>query len=77
MNDHPLSSFNNEELEHYIKSLIEQVETRLETKDYAACAWRLADALGALTILCPDGGNGLDRFTGLGYRLDVRNNDNP
>lgn len=77
MSDNPLSNFNEEELEHYVKSLLEQVNTRLETKDYTACAWRLADALGAMTILCPDGGSGLDKFTGLGYRLDVRDFGKP
>jgi len=71
----PIAGFNDEELAHYVSSLVSQVETRLELKDYSACAWRLADALGALTALCPEGAQGLDKFTGLGYRLDVRDND--
>lgn len=73
----PLASFNEEELEHYVRSLVEQIDARLETKDYLACAWRLADALGAMTMLCPDGGPGLNKFTGLGYRLDVRDYGKP
>lgn len=73
----PLASFNEEELEHYVRSLISQIDARLETKDYPAVAWRLADALGAMTMLCPDGAAGLNKFTGLGYRLDVRDYGKP
>lgn len=73
----PLENFNEEELAHYVESLLEQAITRLETKDFRAVAWRLADALGAMTALCPDGGSGLDTYTGLGYRIDVRDFGKP
>ena len=36
----------------------------------AMAAWRLTDALGALSKLCPEGAQGIDEYTGLGYRLD-------
>lgn len=73
----PLKAFSQDELTHYIKSLLEQVEARLELNDYPACAWRLADALGAVSVMCDGPTVGLDTFTGLGYKLDVRSNGNP
>lgn len=67
---HPLDKFNEEELQHYIETLVEQIKTRMELGDFPACAWRLADALGACSRLCPPGTMGADAFTGLGYRLE-------
>lgn len=70
--DHPLDRFNEEEIKHYVETLVEQLNTRMELADFTACAWRLADALGAISRLCPQGTMGIDVYTGLGYRLEVR-----
>ena len=79
--NHPLDDFNDEEIVHYIQSLLEQVEARLELKQYSACAWRLADCLGAIVRISPaiaGGTPGIENYTGLGYRLQTESrDDNP
>jgi hypothetical protein len=72
----PLESFNKEEIISYARALLGSAESKLEVDDPEAAAWRLADALGALSLLCGNDTQGIQAFTGLGYRLESVH-DNP
>lgn len=76
MSTYPLERFNEEELIHYAKSLLEQSQGRLEVGDAKGAAWRLADALGALSLVVEEETQGIHTFTGMGYRLQGFH-DNP
>lgn len=68
---HPLERFNKEEIITYALSLMDSAKGRLDIEDVEGAAWRLADALGALSVVAPDGTQGVHSFTGLGYKLQV------
>jgi hypothetical protein len=74
----PLEHFAREELITYARALIGAADARLETDNVEAACWRLADALGALSILVGDTKvMGINSYTGLGYKLDRTTDDNP
>jgi hypothetical protein len=66
----PLESFNKEEIISYAKALLGNAESKLEMDDPEGAAWRLADALGALSLIVEDDTAGVHRFTCLGYKLE-------
>lgn len=68
---HPLQGFNKEEILHYVRSLLHNAETKLEMDDVGGAAWRLADALGALAFCAGPGTQGIDTFTGLGFKIQM------
>jgi hypothetical protein len=70
--DSPLSKFNREEIMSYAIQLLNQAVIRLDLNEPdspEAAAWRIADALGALSNICPENTMGIHEETGLGYRL--------
>jgi hypothetical protein len=72
----PLEHFAREELISYARTLISAADARLETDNVEGACWRLADALGALSILIGDSKvMGINSYTGLGYKLDRTTND--
>jgi hypothetical protein len=66
----PLESFNKEEIISYALALMSSAASKLEVDDPEGAAWRIADALGALSLICGDGTQGIQSFTGLGYKLE-------
>lgn len=68
----PLHMFNKEELISYASILIDQAKSRLETDEPEAACWRLADALGAISECVPAGTMGVHEYTGLGYKISVK-----
>ncbi len=74
----PLDKFSEEELIEYAQTLLKQAQNKLkdEDPDVEAACWRLADALGALSKAAALGTAGVHEFTGLGYRLEAKGNDN-
>jgi hypothetical protein len=66
---HPLGDFEKEELISYANALLTGANTRLQTGNIAGACWRIADALGALSFAAEPDTGGIDRFTGLGFRL--------
>lgn len=66
----PLESFNKEEIISYAKALLNSADSKLDVDDPEGAAWRLADALGALSLICGNDTQGVHAFTGLGYRLE-------
>lgn len=73
-----LDMFSKEELVSYATTLLQQAIRRLETEEpdsVAAAAWRIADALGALSSAAEEDVMGIHYPTGLGYCLKV-NDDN-
>jgi hypothetical protein len=73
----PLSQFSAEELISYSMELLGQALHRLEENNVDGAAWRMADALGAISSITAPGTLGIDSFTGLGYKLGSIENDNP
>jgi hypothetical protein len=67
---HPLGFFEKEELISYTNALLDNAKSCLMTGNVAGAAWRLADALVALGFACPPDTAGIDRHTGLGFRLN-------
>jgi hypothetical protein len=68
----PLSNFSDDEIITYAQALLRGALTHLELNEDTspqAAAWRIADALGALSQICPDGTMGIHEMTGLGYKL--------
>lgn len=66
---HPLGSFEKEEIVSYANALLAGANSRLQTGNVAGAAWRIADALGALSFIVEADTAGIDRFTGLGFKL--------
>ena len=66
----PLESFNKEEIISYATALVANAVGKLELDDVEGAAWRLADALGALSLIVADDTAGIHSFTGLGYKLE-------
>jgi len=58
-----------EELISYANALLAGANSRLQTGNIAGACWRIADALGALSFAAEPDTGGIDRFTGLGFRL--------
>ena len=68
----PLQQFNREEIISYTTQLLQQALMRLDLNEpdsVEAAAWRIADALGALSNICAPDTMGIHNETGLGYRL--------
>jgi len=69
----PLERFNREEIMSYAMALLQQALVRLDLNEpdsVEAAAWRIADALGALSNICAPDTMGIHEVTGLGYKLN-------
>lgn len=66
---HPLGEFEREELTTYAAALLKGALSRLDAGNAEGAAWRVADALGALSFITNPDTGGVDKFTGLGFKL--------
>lgn len=72
---HPFDEHERDELISYSIALLQQAVGRLQkaaeqNESVAGATWRIADALGSLSFISEPETGGIDKFTGLGFRLE-------
>lgn len=72
---HPFDEHERDELIVYAIALLRQAVGKLEkaveeNESVAGASWRIADALGSLSFISEPNTGGIDKFTGLGFRLE-------